>query len=616
MPIMPALSFRAKLLLTFALLVAGVIGVTLFIAEQKIRSAYQRLSQRQFDTEINYFYERQQSRLETIRSNCLELTQSPRLIEPMAGNDRLELYRIARAEFRGTTAEGSDTNRPPPLRIPSFLSRMALASSIRFLDAEGRVLLPPDTRRPLDPPLSRKQLEEQLALLGTAMGAMEPQQIAYLAPEVDKGRFQLQEMIFTKIVEPEAKRTLGAMVVGFPLFDSGEQDLKQKSQIASGIWLDGRIFSRTIATPVRQRVNDELARRNGGPKAPQFDFILRLDGVPHRVFCRALNPGSAFPTAWHVYLYSLQEQLEEQRYLRTRILGFGAILLAAALGVSLLLARQLAVPIHELADATAEIQKGNFAVRVPERGRDQLGQLARSFNRMAGDLALKEQYRSVLHMVADPEVAEELLANRAVLGGEVREVTVLFCDIRGFSAITQSLPPDGVIRLLNEHMTALTRVVYEHQGVVDKFVGDLLMAVFGAPKSYGNDALNAARCALQMIAARQRLNESAALKVTVGIGIATGRVVAGCMGSSDRVNYTVLGDRVNLAARLGDAAGRMEILIDDVTREKLGGAVGAEELPELRLKGFAEHVRAYRLLGFNPAPAAVPAVAAGPARPA
>jgi class 3 adenylate cyclase len=140
------------------------------------------------------------------------------------------------------------------------------------------------------------------------------------------------------------------------------------------------------------------------------------------------------------------------------------------------------------------------------------------------------------------------------LGGEVRDVTVLFCDIRNFTQITQGMPPGEVIDMINEHMTALTAVVKEHNGVLDKFVGDLLMAVFGAPIRQENYTFEAARCALHLQAERQKLNETSRHKLQVGIGLATGEVLAGCMGSTARLNYTVLGERVNLASRLCDEA--------------------------------------------------------------
>jgi class 3 adenylate cyclase len=185
------------------------------------------------------------------------------------------------------------------------------------------------------------------------------------------------------------------------------------------------------------------------------------------------------------------------------------------------------------------------------------------------------------------------MSGRVALGGELREVSVLFCDIRGFTPLTQNMDPAEVIRLLNEHMTALSRVVYEHEGVVDQFVGDLIMAVFGAPVRHERDAYDAARCALRMIEERQKLNETSLYRINIGIGVATGGAVAVCMGSNDRNNYTVLGERVNLASRLCGKAGKMEVLIDETTRARLGARAEAETLPGIELKGFSGTITAF-----------------------
>src|SRR6185436_14210849 len=105
--------------------------------------------------------------------------------------------------------------------------------------------------------------------------------------------------------------------------------------------------------------------------------------------------------------------------------------------------------------------------------RDEVGALSESFNEMAEDLALKERYKTVLAQVTDKEVAEQLISGQMTLGGEVRRVSVLFCDIRGFTPLTENMPPAEVITMLNEHMTVMNRVVHRHYGDVDKFVGDL-----------------------------------------------------------------------------------------------------------------------------------------------
>ena len=125
------------------------------------------------------------------------------------------------------------------------------------------------------------------------------------------------------------------------------------------------------------------------------------------------------------------------------------------------------------------------------------------------------------------------------------------------------------------------------------------MAIFGAPKSHGNDAYHAVRTALRMICERDSLNKTSKHHLEIGIGIATGEVVAGCMGSADRLNYTVLGERVNLASRLCSKAGRMEILIDQNCREKLGKLVSVEPSQTMDLKGFREPVPTFKLLAVH-----------------
>ncbi len=291
----------------------------------------------------------------------------------------------------------------------------------------------------------------------------------------------------------------------------------------------------------------------------------------------------------------MAESLAAQRDLKTRILIFGGLTLLGALLISLLLTHGLSVPLRELVAGTNEIQRGNFAVKVRVRSRDDIGKLASSFNEMADGLALKEKYRTVLNLVSDEKVAQQLINNRAALGGELREVTALFCDVRGFTAKTQNMPPEEVIEMLNEHMTVLARVVKEHNGVVDKFVGDALMATFGAPISHQNDAFDGASAALAMIIEREKLNATSRHKLRIGVGLATGKMVAGCMGSSDRLNYTVLGERVNLAARLCSKAGAGQVVIDQTTRERLGEIISVVQLPDLQLKGFSENVVAYEL---------------------
>jgi len=386
-------------------------------------------------------------------------------------------------------------------------------------------------------------------------------------------------------------------VLGTLFIDATESAMSAMSQkaIRSGILIENRIHSKTIPETLDDEISTNVQGDIQREGKPSGSFTMHLEGTAERIFYRLLNPDSPFPPAYQISVYSLAGAVRTQEELRWEILVFGAAALLAALLLSLLIAHGLSVPLREMAAATTALRGGDLEVRVPVRSRDDFGELAQSFNEMAEGLAQKERYRTVLNMVADEKVAKALVEGQLALGGELREISVLFCDIRGFTPYTQNMPPEQVIEMLNEHMTALTRVVKEHNGVLDKFVGDLLMAIFGAPVSHESDTLNTALCALALVRERDKLNETSSHRLTIGIGIATGKVVAGCMGSFDRLNYTVLGERVNLASRLCSHAGPGQIVIDQSTRVKLGSSITTQSLPTLNLKGFSENVMAYEL---------------------
>ena len=580
------MSFRVKLALAMLLAVAAVAGVTLVVIGRSVEGTYRQMFEERFESDVSLLAALQGARLGAVKSRCLGLARSVRLIAAMEEEDAALLHRIALDELRDVLAPAPGT---PGLRRAAFF---------RFVGPDGRVLPPVDERAGLGGSPGRARWEEEIARAGGALGGAEEQQVGYLAPEV-AGQPALQEVIVTRIVDPVGGRRRGALALCFPVDDFGEGGSGGPRQIRSGIWLAGRLYSRTIPEPVRSRLAAAL-----GEEAERAAPVAVIDGVPHRVFQRALATRSGFPPAYQVGLYSLAEPLARERELGAEMLAFGGLALALALVASLVLSRSLAVPIRELAAAAAAVGRGNLRVAVPVRSRDEVGRLAAAFNEMTAGLALKERYRSVLDLVADREVADDLIAGRLTLGGELREASVVFCDVRGFTALTERMEPGEVIALLNEHMTALTRVVYANGGVVDKFVGDQVIALFGVPRSTGHDAYAAVRAAREMIEARTTLNARAARPLDVGIGVASGTVVAGCLGSADRLNYTVLGERVNLAARLCAQAGQMEVLIDDATQRRLGALVGVEAVPPLALKGFSAPVVAYRLRAVGPLPAA------------
>ncbi|HWX22047.1 MAG TPA: adenylate/guanylate cyclase domain-containing protein [Candidatus Binatia bacterium] len=632
---MPVLTFRFKLALAMMLLVAGGAVTTLFIVQRRVQAYYKANFRSQFERQIAYFLALQDTRLANVKEECLKLSQKVRIIAAMSEQEIPAeiLYDVTDDELKALL--GSMFQEARLAGITSPVRRNA--TFFRYLDVHGNPVSPPESvRSRLGFPLSRRRLEQKLAQIRGALDSPERQQVGYLAFMIETNRPAsrrnvarsgspppdrpeetnapaLQEVVITKILEPDSNQALGALVLGFPLSELIPQPKPQHpahpdthlEPIQSGILLEDHLYANTnaIPEPAAALVADDVSQRIHTTQKPQDDFEVQLQDAYYRVFYQLLNPESGFPPAYQVCLYSMAEARREQQQLRWQILGSGSAALLGALVLGLFLSHGLTVPVRELVGATREIRRGNLAVKVPVRSRDEIGQLAASFNEMAEGLAQKERYRTVLNQVADEQVARQLLSGEITLGGEVRQASVLFCDIRGFTALTEHMPPGEVIEMINEHMTALTRVVKQHNGVLDKFVGDLLMAIFGAPVSHDNDALDAARCALGLVQERQRLNQTSRHKLKIGLGLTTGKVVAGGMGSSDRFHYTVLGERVNLASRLCDFAGPGDILIDLATCDSLAGRIIAEPVPAMALKGFGAPVPVFKLLAVNSPPA-------------
>jgi adenylate cyclase len=198
---------------------------------------------------------------------------------------------------------------------------------------------------------------------------------------------------------------------------------------------------------------------------------------------------------------------------------------------------------------------------------------------------------SALERSLSPDVAGKVAADAADLrlGGEKQTVTLLFADIRGFTAMAETIPAGEIVGILNGFFQKMTDVVFAHEGTIDKYLGDGLLCLFGAPYSHWSDALAAVRAAADMQAALADLNRSAIYPhLRMGIGIHTGEVVIGYMGTARRMDYTAVGDTVNVAARLTSEAEKDQILISTATWKSLREKVPARALPAKKLKGRDE----------------------------
>lgn len=291
---------------------------------------------------------------------------------------------------------------------------------------------------------------------------------------------------------------------------------------------------------------------------------------------------------------SYDENNENVRQFRLLLIRFYLIVFIVSLLAVLVLARSITNPLSRLAQAVKRIEDGDYGRVVSVNSRDEIGELAESVNSMARGLAEKEKVRDLLGKVVSQQIAEQLLNNPVELGGEERVVTILFSDIRGFTAYCERLPPQQVLGELNKVLTTISDIIEAHAGVVDKYNGDAVMALFGAPVAGTADASNAMAAAMDIITAMAHTNE----QLSACVGINTGLVVAGNLGSSNRLNYSVIGDTVNLSARLEGLTRVYNVasIVSEASR-RAAPEFAYRELDCVRVAGKSEAVRIYELLG-------------------
>ena len=304
------------------------------------------------------------------------------------------------------------------------------------------------------------------------------------------------------------------------------------------------------------------------------------------------------------------EALEAERRVYQANLVLTALAALAGLLLTAGVVRGMVRPVHALVDATQEIERGNLEIRLDVRSRDEIGQLARSFNHMAGELRVKEQIKDTFGRYVDPRIVEGLLDDPdGVEGAGEREIcTVFFSDIAGFTPLAEMLTPSAVVRLMNGYFTEMSAPIRENKGIIDKYIGDAIMAFWSPP--FTGRSEHARLACLSALAQRDLLAEfqsrlpdltglrQGVPELNVRVGIATGDVIIGSVGSDVSKNYTVMGDTVNLAARLEGLNKQYgtRILISGETEALARDAIEAREIDLVAVVGKSEPIRIFELL--------------------
>jgi class 3 adenylate cyclase/HAMP domain-containing protein len=309
-----------------------------------------------------------------------------------------------------------------------------------------------------------------------------------------------------------------------------------------------------------------------------------------------------------------RKEIEAHYAVLTREIMIGSVLAGLALclvgGVSgLWFAAALSRPISRLRDGVGQIGGGNFAVAVPERGVREVMDLSHSFNQLGFKLTeymeKRDFIRDTFGRYVAPEVATRLLEWEGALemGGEMREVSLIMSDLRGFTAITAEMDPEQVITFLNRYLSGMIEILLDNRAVIDEILGDGILAFFGAPDPLEDHPARAVACALQMQAAMDGINaanEADGLpRLGMGIGVNTGTVVVGNIGSERRTKYSVVGSAVNFASRMEAFALAGQVLISPATYGRVRDLVEVDKVLQVEMKGVPGRATLYDVRGLG-----------------
>jgi class 3 adenylate cyclase len=369
----------------------------------------------------------------------------------------------------------------------------------------------------------------------------------------------------------------------------------------------------------RRHLNDEISRllnllETGN--APAIDESLtRVEGLRDE-----LNSKLDGIRADMLALLRADADLTTQKQRRVTLIAAFLTLLAIILGLvfSLLVSAGVTRPVRRLLEGAKAVAAGDLDGKVPITSKDEIGHLTTAFNQMVEQLRLKERIRETFGKYIDPRIVEGLIDRPTLAAeGQRRVMTVLFCDLRGFTGTSEGMTPQGLVKVMNRYFSTMSSPIRDHEGIIDKYIGDAIMAYWGPP--FTDDAAQArlaSLAALKMLELLPQLRtdlpellgiRSLPNSFDLRIGIATGEVLVGSIGSEFMMNYTVMGDTVNLASRLEGAnkeyGGR--ILVSEATLAAASDAVEAREIDRVAVLGQNRPQAVFEIMGrkgeFTPA---------------
>lgn len=440
------------------------------------------------------------------------------------------------------------------------------------LDTSGRVLARTDTpENTAVPEVQRRWMQPTLAG-NSAAGLLATPQVNYDAVAVP--------------IAP-AGTLFGFVIAGAPVDDAYAGQLKSATGDEVVLATTGGVLGSTLE---RAR----LPWQSGGEWGLLREAAGRMQSATVAGESYAALPfwlGAPESGVLAVILQSRDVLLAPYRRIQGILLGVGLLAVAVGVLASVRVARSVTEPVDQLVAGTARVTAGNFAEPIRARSNDEIGDLAHAFNDMMRGL----RERADMQKFVSQSTIEMIRAQSASEFAQGRRVqlTVFFSDIRGFTELAEQRPPEEVVQVLNASLSLQADIVRKYGGDVDKFVGDCVVALFFAESS----AMDAVQCAIEIEKSLGQFNATLPEvdRIAIGIGIATGEVVLGSIGSEDRRDFTAIGSTVNLCSRLCATAGAGEILLAESSYQHIAEQVPAEHLAPIAIKGFSQPVPIFRI---------------------
>ena len=378
----------------------------------------------------------------------------------------------------------------------------------------------------------------------------------------------------------------------------------------------GLITSFLIDSQGRVLIHPDQTKNKVGENISALPIVKQmLDGKSSNGQTRYFDPKT---NAFHLGAYKLvgfsgvgviSEVFEAKAFeaadrVRYRSLLVDAIILSLSFFLGYLYSGTITWPIRELVHVSHRISQGDFNIHLKPKSKDEVAQLSLAFNEMAKGLEERDKVKATFSKFHSKEIAEKLMSGEVKLGGERKVATIFFSDVRGFTSMSESMQPEQVVEMLNEYMTRMVEIVQRNKGVVDKYVGDAIMALWGIPITGEDDTYNALKACIEMREELQKLNELRISRgqnaLRIGMGLNRGQVIAGNIGSEAKMEYTVIGDAVNTASRMESMTKEYgtDLLIPKTIFDEVKGRFIFEQAESAKVKGKTDAIEVFKVKGY------------------